>query len=304
MFKKILVPLDGSALSEQALPHAVRLARALQIPVVLVQAVELSSIMMPAPAGEAVMWPEASAESLQTMANTYLNDLMALPTSEDVTFTGRVEIGDPATIILDVADEERADLIIMSTHGRSGVNRWLLGSITERVLRHADCPVLAVRSAEPLEHMLVTLDGSPLSEVILPFVTALAQIYAAKLTFLRVHDTQADFDASLTADVSPFSAGVDEMVAYDLETADKHYLSDLVSRYVFSGLETRCIVTRGQPAPSILGVAETYACDTIAMSTHGRTGVRRWMYGSVTEKVLRLTDRAMLIVRPPVDKFE
>lgn len=143
MYRKILVPLDGSELAEQILPHAEGLAKLGQGEVILFYVVPVIRGFE-----EAELSPEALREQIAArggQASKYLQRIEEDLKQKGVTARSAVTDGDPATRIVDFAEEEGVDLIAMSTHGRSGLSRWVLGSVAEKVLRTATKPVLLTR---------------------------------------------------------------------------------------------------------------------------------------------------------------
>ncbi len=175
----------------------------------------------------------------------------------------------------------------MTSHGRTGLSRWVIGSVAERVLEGGPCPVLLLRDGQPKtdvpQRILVTLDGSGLSEMALDPALALAKRLGASITLLRVWPHGAADSLSDTSDP---------------------YLDDVMARYANWNVPLTAATVEAvgsgaaNTALAILNYANNEAVDLIAMSTHGRSGLQRWVYGSVTEKVLRGTDGALLVVRP------
>ncbi|MCB0114322.1 MAG: universal stress protein [Caldilineaceae bacterium] len=147
-FKKILVPLDGSALSEKALPPALSLARQYDGQIILIRSEDFPSIILGMGEPEVGYWVVDAEAQMHKEVQSYLaakaDELRQQGYHVD-TLQGRES---PATEIIDAAKREKVDLIVMSTHGRGGVARWALGSVTDRVARHAPCPVLLVREFE------------------------------------------------------------------------------------------------------------------------------------------------------------
>jgi nucleotide-binding universal stress UspA family protein len=275
MFNKIIVPLDGSSLAECALEPAVALAAAGQLELILISIPAFEKILLPGAAGNGFAWPDQLLELARDQSESYLAETALRLGPERLQVRTEVREGDVAGAIVDTAAAEGASLIVMSTHGYSGLTRWVLGSITEKVLRASTCPVLAVRSTAPIGNLLIPLDGSLLAESVLEPALEVAHALAAQVTLLRV----VDFD----------NASYEEAKDYLHKTADRYrHLADM----------GQPVVMFGPAAQSILEVAQTHHIDLIAMATHGRTGLRRWVYGSVTEKVLRSAGRAMLVVRP------
>ncbi len=297
MFNTILVPLDGSTLSERALPTALALGQQ--------------------PGAEVILARVPAADDAQTMADghrpdqargdaqIYLDTLRLSHQQPGLTLRSRLMTGEVASAIADTAAAEHADLIVMSTHGYSGVTRWLLGSVTEKVLRTAPCPVLAVRAPagadapKPIRQIAITLDGSELSERALAPGLELAQRLHADVTLLRcvpytaakgaLDEVERGLSRRMQQDL------IDEAAAY---LAARSASSAQSERLTQSGVTIRTEVRVGPAADNIYEFVETYNTDLIVMATHGRTGVQRWVYGSVTEKVLHSVNTSLLVVRP------
>ncbi len=293
MFNKILVPLDGSTLAETALPLATRLADRL----VLTRAIETEFMMIPAGFEFEVTHFEQNQTRHIDQARAYLEDIGRSHRYDEIETTIVTHVGDPASVILDAAAEQECDLIVMTTHGYRGLTRWMLGSVTERVLRHAPCPVVVLREEKPIQHILVPLDGSDLSEEILTPAFELAERLDAAVTLLHVDDSLSLVEhASLDA-LDQFEPNIAEQLRVSYANRSEMYLRDMRER-LDTFVPVNTISVLGKAADEILTVAQHESCDLIAMSTHGRSGVQRWVYGSVTEKVLRSTDTSLLIVRP------
>ena len=146
MYKRILVPLDGSTLAEQALPNALEIARCMNSEILLMR-VSLAEVYVMSPAGAGALYPEDVLKQERQAAVDYLKHIKAQLTRDhpSVTIATEVLSGPVAETIIDYAREHGIDLIVMSTHGRSGLNRWVYGSVTDKVLRGAHCPTLIVR---------------------------------------------------------------------------------------------------------------------------------------------------------------
>ncbi len=297
MFRKILVPLDGSTLAEEALDPALRLAQRAAGELILIRVpMYTSSHTQISPVHEYV-WPQETDLPILGESTEYLRDLRQIKATPNVTIRTMVVNGDRAGAIVDTAVTEQAELIIMSTHGRTGLSRWVLGSVTSRVLSLAPCPVLVIRKSSPIAHILITFDGSLLAEQALENGIALAKAYDAKVSLLRV---VPDGDSNLEDFGLPENVvlGSHQSQNEQLLELGKRYLQDLITIHDTGELEIDIAVLSGPVAPTILDFATKKKVDLIAMTTHGRTGLRRWIYGSVTEKVLYNTSCAMLIIRP------
>jgi nucleotide-binding universal stress UspA family protein len=197
--------------------------------------------------------------------------------------------GPTADAILDAAHAEKGTLIALATHGRTGLGRWLLGSVAEKVVRASELPVLLLHSFRtegkgapvlvgdgltPFRRILVPMDGSKNAEAVLPAVEPFARLFEAELLILNV-------------------APVGEPEAGPAVEATAERLSK-------AGLKAKVLRLEGDPAGRILDAAEAESADLIAMTTHGRSGLSRWILGSVTERVLRASTTPLLIVRSAV----
>lgn len=304
MFKRILVPLDGSVRAEQALPVAARLARASGGGVILTRVVNIPADygMYAAPVAVAPSLVEAD----RTEAEEYLSHVTRNEALTGLTVETEVTIGLAAQNILDEIAERRADAVVMCSHGRTGLARWVLGSVAEHVSRYAPVPVFILRdddtpfvvSAQQTRQprVLVPLDGSSLAESALEPAATLAAVFGA--------------DAHLTLVVMPLEAMRENMPEALVVDGAKAYLDRTARRLMadHDGLRvTWSVGVNVDTAAAIIRMAEggedtegagvAGGCDVIAMATHGRAGLNRWAMGSVTERVLHATKRPMLIVR-------
>jgi nucleotide-binding universal stress UspA family protein len=302
MIKKILIPLDGSEVAEHALQPALDLAQAAGGEVVLLRCLVGIPLLMPDLAGMySSMQIEETIEQFRAEAEGYLATIQQQRARPGVTIQAEVHDGDAAGVIVDLAAEEGVDLIVMSTHGYSGLQRWALGSVTERVLQRAPCPVLVIRSAEPITRVLITLDGSELAEHALEPALEIAGYLAAEVTLLRVNHPAAVTPAEF-AQLEWVESGLRQRLLDSARRDAQTYLGDVVRRYGSEAQSIKLAVAEGPVADRILEFALTEQINLIAMSTHGYSGLRHWVYGSVTEKVLRGSHCSMLIVRPPTHK--
>jgi nucleotide-binding universal stress UspA family protein len=278
MFQQIMVPLDGSELAERALPCAARLGVATGATLHLVHAVEL---VPPPTVGFALAYMPGRihgnlvAQETQ-QATAYLDKMR-----ERVAATGahvRTEqmLGDVTAILLDYERDAGIDLVVMCSHGRTGLTRFVLGSVAEHLLRHGTAPVLLVRpfgDPEPvtLQHAVVPLDGSERAEEALRVVDQLARYVVHEVTLLRV--------------IGAAEEGPDA----------KRYLDEVAGRLTQEHLACQRRVEQGDPAATIIDVAGTDK--VVVMATHGRSGLTRWALGSVADRVARGGVAAVLLVR-------
>jgi nucleotide-binding universal stress UspA family protein len=290
LFKRMLVPLDGSELSERALPFAQALACTLRADLILARVAGPGRPGGGEAEGEGEGKLEAAVEAqryLQGLAGDYR-------TNYAVEYS--VPFGDPAEEIPRVAEVRAADLVVMATHGRSGFPRLFLGSVTEALVRQTQLPLLLVRGDLPMrrwEHgprrILVPLDGSELAERALNQAAALAEAARAQLTLLQVVGPVMPELRSFEVARLPED---DEALA-DLAEG---YLRRVAAPLVGRGLEVQTVVVRGTPGEQIAATAAA-GYDLIAMATHGRGGIERLIVGSVADQVVRTADVPVLLVR-------
>ena len=295
MYSKLLVPLDGSSFSGGVLPYVRALARAIKAPVELLYVNDPARLAPFSP-------PMQGGEYLERVANSF-HGIAAVRCT--------VELGDPAGMIVDLAAAQAGILIAMTTHGYSATRRWLLGSVADKVLHGSANHLLLVRPTDGdaggealLKTMLVPLDGSALSEKVVPIATELASRLTLEIVLVRVL-TRVYFGPPDTI-LPLFSqnvlnqkelwaqarAQVDEYLAAKVEELHAQGLPHVSSLLLES--------SAGGAAAEIIDLARKTPANLIAMSTHGRSGVGRWVLGSVTERVVRYSNDPVLVL-PPFD---
>lgn len=293
MYRTILVPLDGSALSERALPVAAALAQSLSAQAVLVRAAKASVFPGVDPT-------EAQYQAVEE-ARTYLSTLAAGLREQGVSVETAVPYGDTADAILLESDLRGADLVVMSTHGRSGLGRWIYGSVAEGVLSRSPVPVLLVRptgeavtlAAEPdRTSILVPLDGSIFAEAALPHAAALARATSREIVLLQaVELPMASYSSYTGVYLTP-------KTLEDERQRAASYLEEVAQRLRSDGLSVQTVVRQGWPADVIAYQGASQGPRLIVMATHGRTGIRRLLLGSVALEVVRRSPLPVLLVRP------
>jgi nucleotide-binding universal stress UspA family protein len=293
MLKKILVPLDGSKVAEQILPHARLLAEACKVPVELLSVDESVGAQ-----------PASSMES----SKVYLRAIVAASFPGVQRVDPVVERGKPAEVIVDRAKREPGCLITMVTHGRSGIRRWLLGSVAAKIVQGAESPLMLVRARETppvteqakINSVIVPLDGSELAESALPPAREIAQAVNAELVLVRaveVPPTAYYRTEDVPPIAEPFIPSYDEVVA-DLEREAREYLDAKAKVLRGEGAgKVRVEILIGDAAEEIIKLARDTTGSLIAICTHGRSGVKRWVLGSVTEKVVHHGDSPILVIR-------
>ncbi|HEY7122962.1 MAG TPA: universal stress protein [Ktedonobacterales bacterium] len=303
-FQHILVPVDGSQLSEEAIPTAVALAQKVGEAgkITLLRVKQFDPTFYPPE--NAYGLPKGVYPELEG----YLNNLATRIKVQGVEVETFASYGDPAMTIVAIAEERTCDVIVMVTHGRKGGSRLLHGSVADRVLQGASVPVLLLKHGEqpkrtfdPLNHprLLVPLDGSELAEAILPLATQLALQLDAPVTLLR----SLDLPDLTGANYGRFATGSDAikaMIPTERQNA-RTYLEKMQQQMQARGIPTAMLVTEGGAAEDIARQAsqlqEAGEAVFIVMATHGRTGLGRWLYGSVAGALLQLATTPMLVIR-------
>lgn len=283
--ERILVPLDGSDIAKQALPHAISIAQQYDATIFLLRVVPLHSyaalsdpMVLDGGTGATAYDYEVVRELQEgghKTAVSYLNEKQATLQKDGIACETIISEGDEAGVIVDTAVEKNVDAIVMTTHGRSGFSRWMMGSVAERVLREAKTPVMVTRHDKQAKRILIPLDGSALSEQALPVGFSVAEANGAIVHLMRVHESSSE----------------------STQTTVQSYLDECAAKQD-DGVEVQTAVIHGSPASSIIDYVEKNEIDLVVLATHGRRGVHRWVYGSVTEKILRGVERNILVVRP------
>lgn len=282
MIKRILVPLDGSPSAENVLAQTQRLVARHAAEVLLLRAFDVPPIN-----GDYV----TLLDQAKAAADEYLRRQVQRLLERGWRARALLRQGHAADEILRAADAEGADLITMSTHGRTGLARFTLGSVTEKVIRASAVPVLAVRAfaeredglpqlaapAElPFRKVLVPFDGSPLSMAVAPFLAQLLGPMDARVVMVHVVPPEWQ-DVRWTLPERP--------------------LKEAAEVFVRASIPVSTEVRHGDPASEILNACRDHQADLLAMSTHGRSGLSRWVLGSVTEKILRAAAVPLLVAR-------
>jgi nucleotide-binding universal stress UspA family protein len=288
MFTKILIPLDGSKTSEKVLPLARILAVTLHLPIELLEVVDISAATAHLAADKARYLDCLIAEG-EALSREHLKEVAANFSGAKVVCS--VERGKPADVIIEKAALEPGTLIAMATHGRSGVNRWMLGSVAEKILRGSRNPLFLVRANEEdatdctamIKSILVPLDGSELAESVLATVVEVAKTLELEVVLCRAYELAA----------SAYYGSEDYLPNYDamllrLKAEMESYLKEKADWLQARGLaHVSSVAFEGPSAEQIADYSRKHPDAMVVMCTHGRSGVSRWVLGSVTEKVVR-----------------
>lgn len=307
MYKRILVPLDTSKLAEIAIPYAEELAMKLGSEVILIH------VRTPADAPDN---PEHRAYMSKIAAEVeqHIKKSSSLPKGEKVKVISVVLgkpniINHPAEEILNYAEKENINLIVIATHGSTGIRRWALGSTANNIARASKHPVLLIR-ANPdvprsvhMEKILVPLDGSKPSEAVLPYVENLASKLKSNISLVTVVEPPYH--------IYPYTDGLDyysgagivrvpftEEEIKPLKEMAVKYIKGVNDKLTAGGINSSYGVKVGSPGEEIAREETEMHPDLVAMSTHGHSGFGRWDHGSITDKVLHHGITPLLLIRP------
>jgi len=283
VYQKIIVPLDGSDLAERALPYAETIAQMKGSEVILFTV------------------SVDSGERMDRPMQAYLDIKGKELESHGVKVSTAVAYGNAAEGIIEFVEKNQVDLLIISTHGYSGIKRWLLGSVAYKVLSSTSASVLLIKSRAPevssveINKILLPLDGSSFSETSIQCVEKLVEGTEAEVMLLRVVEP-------VILPTADFPAAIDSKQAYRLMAEDQQlaqkYLKEVEAGMGGRGIKIRSQLVVGKAADSIVEVAEKEKVDLIAMTTHGRTGVSHWIHGSVARRVQAESNQPVFLVRP------
>ncbi len=309
MFDHMLVPLDHSALAECVLPHVGAVARAFGSRVTLLHVIDAQRAAETAALPiNPLDWQLKRAE-----AQCYMSDIVRRLEGEGVTATSRVVEGAPAEQILSVARAEGTDLIVFSSHGRSGLSDWNVSSVVQKVALRAYTSLMIVRAHraahdrpafgidEPYyKRVLVPMDGSQRAEYVIPVVTRLA-LQGARIVLAHVvHRPEMPRRTPLTRADTELS---ERYVTCNRVEAE-HYMRDLRGRLP-GDVETRVIVS-DHVGRALHELADQEDVDLVLTSAHGYSGQSLWPFGSITNSFIAFGTRTLLIVQdaqPPAERL-
>ncbi len=301
MYRTIMVPTDGSGFDREAIRVALRIAEQSEAKIKLVRVLSTGSLFGVAAASEGTA---IAAEVVRSERDKALSELYALAAECRNTSTAEISVdlhaGPVADVLEGYAQRHDIDLIVISTHARSGISRLSLGSVTDSLIRHTSIPVLVVKPAtsylnpqagEAFRRVVVPLDGSTLAEEILPRILGLAKLEDAELILLHVLAAQS-LSQKQIGDLNPAWWEKDISLAQD-------YLVRMARKVRRNGVPVRTdIVINENVANAIGDFARHEKADLIAIATHGRGGVARMLRGSVADAVMHSGRTSMLVFKP------
>jgi nucleotide-binding universal stress UspA family protein len=288
-YRKVLVPLDGSELAERAIPYAKNFAKTKGSEIILFTVSTTSAGQLDRPMKA---YLELNTKELQ---------------SQGIETSTVIAYGNVADEIIKFADKNKIDLIIISTHGHSGIKRWVLGSVALKVLYGTCIPVFLIKSrahkiaSVGFKKILLPLDGSPFSEASIPYVKDLTKGIGGEIILLRVSEPPA-LPADRSPAIKPSWEEYRDMLMAEIQRQAEKYLEGIRANLGKSGIKARSQATIGKAAENILQVAQKEDINLIAMTTHGRTGVSRWAYGGITNRIVEQSIQPVLLIRPSAPK--
>jgi nucleotide-binding universal stress UspA family protein len=304
MFDPVVVPLDGSRLSEAVLPYAQRISRSFRAHVRLVHVLDpdelLGDLVLDDPKQKALFDEFVEEERRQAVLYLKRQQADSLRGIESSVTVLRAPRGATAQVIAEHAEEQDAGLIAMTTHGRAGLDRWAMGSVADRVAHTSRTPLLLFRpkdeqeaEQERLSTVMLPLDGSDLAEASLQFGVAIAKAMGLRVVLVRVASQVFTMYRDETAEHVRQAEGWLRQSAHD-------YLKAIQSQFTAEGLEASLEIEAGHPAQAIIEQAISRPGTLIVMTSHGRSGIGRWLLGSVADKVIRSGAAPVLLLRSGV----
>jgi nucleotide-binding universal stress UspA family protein len=297
MSQAIIVPLDGSELSERALPWAAELARLTDRTLTLLQVLPWERRSPEARRGILEISDKLRAE-LRDAALAYLDRLGQQLVARGVDTFAEVAYGqDVASAILDVADELGAGAIVLASHGHGGLTRFMIGSVAQRVAQQSLVPTLIVRTSgkQPehvsFEKLLVPLDGSSFAESGLELVNDIGG-RASEIILARIVEPVR----VATGTSAELGSVIDWRATQEASYQAESYLSEQANALARAGLKVQGLVCTGNPDAELCRIADGRSIDLIIMSTHGRTGFNRFLFGSTTDALLRHASQPVLLI--------
>jgi nucleotide-binding universal stress UspA family protein len=287
MYDHILFPTDGSEPADSALDYALQIAAEHEATVHVLNVVDTSQV------SRSGMQGDVSA-ALEQEGTEIVNETAQRARERGISVVSEVIHGDPYEAIVEYSTQSAVELIVMPTHGRRGLQRFLLGSVTERVINTADIPVIAVNPGTrphtyPCQDLLVPTDGSRGSELALSEGVALANATDATLHILHVVETGSlGPDARSLVKDEELTTRADEIIADAIETAAAATVDTVESEIEF-----------GIPSKEIRSYIDTHEIDFAILGTHGTTDFSRYMMGGVSSKIVRTSPVPVMWVREP-----
>lgn len=300
LINHILVPLDGSTLAECVLPHVIAMAPVSNARVTLLHVMQQPHNGRDMPVVDPIEWHLRK----QNMEK-YLDQILSQLNESGVLGVERVILeGNPANIVIDYARNNNVDLIVLSTHGQSGLSGWNVSSVVQKILLRSYKSILLVRAyvrtsgavtKVRYKRLFVGMDGSPRSEFVLPFAIGLARFHKSQLILETVVERPQPLNRfPLSNEDTEF---VNKFVEKNYQAASR-YLEQFLTQFPKKDLKLKAHVSTGDNAISVLhDMAEESNADLVLLAAHGSTGEKRWPYGSVTTSFIAYGNTSLLILQ-------
>jgi nucleotide-binding universal stress UspA family protein len=300
--RRILCPVDFSDHSRRALDHALAIATWYDAVVTLLHVSPLMPVAAYAPMSGMPPYVGLTPDARQALMRSMKEFAAGVAASVPIEF--EIAEGHVAAIIVDRAGELTADLLVLGTHGRSGLDRWVLGSVTEKVLRKAPCPVLttpthaggAAPETAGFRRIVCAVDFSDCSMHALDYAISLAEEAHASLTVVHVVELPPDIPREVHETVMLGPRNQREYIAL-AEEAGRAHLTDAVPDRVRAAVNVDTVLAAGKPYREILRVAAEHSADLIVVGVHGRGAIDRMLFGSTTQHLVRQASCAVLTIR-------
>ena len=290
--RTVLVATDFSATAQAGIDWALELARTHQAQIVLVH-----GVMLPNRATDFVPSPPDLTEKLQEAASGRLNEAAERARGRGAEVITDLRVGLPSQAILEAAEERNVDLVVLGTRGLTGLQHLFLGSTAQRVVQHADCPVLTVHPGDIDQHrqirtVLVPTDFSRNAELSTSVALDLLAKQPEETTLVLLHVYHLPYEYTAYGSI-PTSLDYFK----DVEGAAEERLRELAEPLASEGLSVKTVAREGYPPEVIVGEAEAIGADLIALGTHGRSGLTHLLLGSTAERVVQHASCPVLTVR-------
>jgi nucleotide-binding universal stress UspA family protein len=301
VFDPILVPLDGSPLAECVLPQVVALSRAFNAEVILLHVLDKNRVGASTQLFDLLNW-----QINKTEAKFYLERTGDLLRKSGLQTKAIVLEGPVAESITEFSQGHEIKLVLLSSHGRSGLRKWGISSVTNKIILSAPTSVFIVRATQPKEQsygrILVPLDGSWRAENVLPMVTLLARYHKSQIQIVHVVKTP-----EMARHMPPLQEDIDlsdRIVARNREEA-QHYLDQIQLRSPLAGIDVKAhLITSDNVTLALHELVDREHIDMVALSAHGYSGNNQWPYGSMVNNFILYGKVPLLIVQdlPVKDK--
>ena len=309
MYHRMLVPLDGSELAETVCIYAKELAGRLDLDVILLH------VGNPSTQGIVPMelaYIDHMAETVSRQIRDVQKATDGEQKSKPVKVSGELAVGYSAEEIIRFADDNSVDLIVLASHGRSGIKRWTIGSVAGKVMSATTIPVWLIKAGAPVDTpydkwpsktLIVPLDGSELAESVLPHVETLAKQRGpepVEVVLVRISEIMT-IPTYYSPDISGVSLNWGNILQEETirrKAEAKKYLEEIEKRFKQGKINVKSVVIEGKPNDEIVEYANKIPFSMIIMATHGRSGLSRLVYGSVAANIIHGVAGPILMIKP------